>query len=373
MTKSVFNKNRVDFTQQYMFFGEQPNVNRNDVMKFTKFDDFTEQQHGFFWRPSEIDCTKDRVDFMNMDEHEKHVFLSNIKYQTMLDSVQGRAPTLVLGQIVSLPELETWLTTWAFSETIHSRSYTHLLRNVLQDPTPVFDEVMDIPEIMDRAARITEVYDDLYNHIMQPNFDVHQAKILLFKCVVVIYSLEAIRFYASFVSTFSFAKRGVMEGQGKIMELIARDEHLHQGSTHFMITRWLLGLDDPEMTEIARNHTWFIKETMQEVCEQEMVWADYLFQYGAILGLNATTLKQYLKWLTDERTKQLLVVTRNGKTHDFGYERLYDVKTNPIPWVDQFLRSDNVQITPQETEISTYLVGNVKADVDDDFLSELSI
>lgn len=371
---TVFNRNTsVDFTKEYMFFGEAPNVNRNDVMKFPKFHDFTEQQHSFFWRPSEIDCSKDRVDYMNLEEHEKHIFISNIKYQTLLDSVQGRAPSMVFAQIASLPELETWVTTWAFSETIHNQSYTHLIRNVMNDPTELFDTVLDIPEIISRAETVTSDYDALYQHITQLDYDLYHAKVLLFKCMVSVYALEAIRFYASFVSTFSFAKRGIMEGQGKIMQLIARDENLHQGSTHYTITRWLHGLDDPEMTQIARTHAHWITDTMKEVCEQEMQWADYLFQYGSTIGLNATTLKQYLMWLTDERTKQLLMPVMNGKQYDYGYTRMYDVKENPIPWVDEFLVSDNVQVAPQEAEISTYLIGQVDNTVDDDFLDDLEM
>ncbi len=706
MSRSVFPVENKDYTKEFMFFGTEPNINRNDVMRYPKFNDFTEQQQGFFWRPTEIDCTKDRVDYMKMEEHEKHIFISNIKYQSLLDSVQGRAPLMVLGQIVSLPELETWLTTWQFSEClihgteiltndgwlcmsevsettkvaqyskdgkiefvypthvikkhhkgeiirfkssasaqyeqhvtpnhrmpyvkrtgtgkmsdllfgyakdyefkshhktpvagfvssgsglsainrlaiatqadgsiserydgslcgsipvwfsfskqrkidrliqlskeanlelieltgteaignkkaqrrfklnvpvghnpsawktfdwfdigttslnaandfldelsewdshkhytnqdsftftstnkhiadkiqaiasicgrsarmriredgrkdtfndvyeiyvstrnykdgqnihkakydydgmvycvtvpsgafvcrynnvvsisgncIHEQSYTHILRNVFRDPSHVFDTVLDIPEIVERARAVTKHYDELYNDIIAYRagllVDVYQMKVKLFKCVVVIYLLEAVRFYGSFVSTFSFAKRGVMEGQGKIMQLIARDEFLHQGSTHYMITRWLAGLDDPEMTKIARDNIDFVLEVGKEVGDQEKLWSNYLFQYGSLIGLNAKILQQYQMWLVNKRIEDLLKPKIQGKQVDYGYKPVYDVPdANPIPWVSEFLESDNVQVAPQETEISTYMVGQVSVDMDDDFLGDLEL
>ena len=284
MTRSVFPTNQSDYTKEYMFFGESPNTNRNDVMKFPKFDSFTQQQLGFFWRPEEIDCSKDRNDYMRMEPHERHIFISNIKYQSLLDSVQGRAPTLAFLPIASLPELETWITTWAFSELIHSRSYTHIIKNVTNDPSVIFDTILDVPEILNRAKLVTDTYDALIEaNNMQ--LSLRERKIRLAKAMINVYGLESVRFYASFVSTFAFAKRGVMEGQGKIMQLIARDEYLHQGGTHFIISRWLLGHDDPEMQEIMKMliSVGYVKDTMKLICEQEMLWADYLFQYGSII------------------------------------------------------------------------------------------
>jgi ribonucleoside-diphosphate reductase beta chain len=368
---SVFPTEQSDYTKNYMFFGTSPNVNRNDVMRFPKFDSFTQQQLGFFWRPEEIDCSKDRQDFNKMEKHEQHIFISNIKYQSLLDSVQGRAPSLAFLPLASLPEVETWITTWAFSETIHSRSYTHIIKNVMNDPSEVFDTILDVPEIMERAALVTKAYDDLLS-IQGNGID---KKIALAKAMINVYALESIRFYASFVSTFAFAKRGVMEGQGKIMQLIARDEFLHQGGTHYKISRWMLGLDDPDMENIMYDliTSGYVKDTMRLVCEQEMAWSDYLFQYGSLIGLNGNILKEYLMWLTDTRTKSLLVLHTGAGLKDFGYRKIYDVKENPIPWISEFLESDNTQVAPQEAEISTYLVGQIDMQVDDDFLSDLSI
>ena len=374
MNRSVFRTDKNDHTQEYMFFGKEPNIARYDVMRYPKFDDFTEQELSFFWRPTEIDISKDKSDFEDMEDHEKHIFLSNLKYQTLLDSVQGRAPNLVLLPYCSLPELEEWITTWSAYEVIHSKSYTHIIRNVVSDPTEVFDSLLDVPEILARAKSVTDAYDRLYDTIQDKDkYTLREKKERMVDCLIAVYALEAIRFYASFVSTFSFAKRGVVEGQGKIVELIARDEYLHMGSTHFILTRYLAGLDDPEMTEIILSKIDYIHDIMREVCEQEMKWAEYLFQYGSVVGLNEKILKEYLKWITDVRLSNLLQPTIKGVKHDFGYKPLFNVKDNPIPWVDEFLVSDNVQVAPQESEISSYLVGQVDSSLEENFLDDFDL
>lgn len=372
--RSIFRTEANDHTKEYMFFGKEPNVARYDTMRYPRLDTFVEQQSGFFWRPAEIDISRDRNDYKSMEAHEQHIFLSNIKYQTLLDSVQGRGPELVLLPYCSLPEMETWLITWGYFETIHSRSYTHIIRNVVDDPGEVFDDMLAIPEIISRAKSVTDAYDKLYATIQRPaDYTMRQRKEFMVECLIAVYALEAVRFYASFATTFNFAKRGVMEGQGKIVRLIARDEFLHQGATHWMLTRYLAGIDDPEMTEIIHGKIGYINEIMREVCEQEMRWTEYLFQYGSVVGLNEKILKMYLQWLTDQRTKDLLMPTIQGKQYDFGYKPLYDVKENPIPWIDEFLESHNTQVAPQEAEISSYIIGGVDSNISDDDLGGLEL
>jgi len=372
--KSIFRTDKTDHTKEYMFFGREPNVARYDTMRYPRFDSFVEQQNGFFWQPTEIDISKDRSDYNNMEPHEQHIFISNIKYQTMLDSVQGRGPELVLLPYCSLPELENWLITWGFFETIHSRSYTHIIRNVINDPSEVFDNMLEVQEIIDRAQAVTEAYDKLYATIQSPtDYTDRQRKEYMIECLIAVYALEAVRFYASFATTFNFAKRGIMEGQGKIVKLIARDEFLHQGSTHYMLTRYLGGLDDPEMTEIIHSKIGYIHQVMREVCEQEMKWTEYLFQYGSVVGLNEKILKNYLMWLTDQRTKDLLMPMIQGQRKDYGYRPIFDVKENPIPWINEFLESHNTQVAPQESEISSYIVGGVDSNMSDDDLDELEL
>ena len=356
---STFNKNAVDHLKQPMFFGEELNTARYDVMKYPKFDDFTTQQLSYFWRPEEVSLSDDINDFKNkMNPTEQRIYILNLQYQTLLDSVQGRSPNLALLPIVSIPELETWIETWSFSETIHSRSYTHIIRNVFDNPTKVIDDIMLTPEITERAGMVTDAYDKLIALIHDKNASGYDKRVALFKCVLSVYALESIRFYVSFVCSFSFVERGLMEGNGKIMTLIARDENLHQGATHYILTRWIKGVDDPMMTEIAKDHRHLIKEVMMDTYYQECAWSDFLFSEGGIQGINSEVLKSYLGWLTNERTK------------DLGEEVFIEDAPlqNPLPWVDSYLKASSRQVAPQEAEISSYMVGSIDvSDVDLDF------
>ena len=229
MSFTTFNKKKVDAMLEPMFFGESVNVARYDQVKFPWVDKLTEKQLGFFWRPEEINLSEDAGQFANLPDNEKHIFLSNLKYQILLDSVQGRSPNLAFLPVVSLPELETWIETWSFSETIHSRSYTHIIRNIVTDPGIIFDSIMDNPEIMARATSVTKYYDRLiqlnnYKSLGQI-VDQEQHEDALFLCMVAVNVLEAIRFYVSFACSFAFAERKLMEGNAKVIKLIARRQH----------------------------------------------------------------------------------------------------------------------------------------------------
>lgn len=355
----TFNKEVVDHLKQPMFFGEELNTARYDTMKYPKFDQFTVQQFSYFWRPEEVSLSQDINDFKNkMNPVEKRLYVLNLQYQTLLDSVQGRSPNLALLPICSLPELETWIEVWAAFETIHSRSYTHILRNLFDNPSKILDDIMLIPEITKRGAMITDSYDKLIEIIHDNSASLYDKKVALFKCVLSVYALEAIRFYVSFACSFSFVERGLMEGNGKIMSLISRDEYLHQGATHYILTRWIKGLDDPMMTEIVKDHKHLVAEVMIDTYKQECEWADFLFSEGGIPMLNASVLKDYLGWLTNKRVG------------DLGYEDLLPdaPKNNPLPWIDSYLESSKRQVAPQETEISSYMVGAINVqDVDLDF------
>lgn len=364
--------NQVDFTKQYMFFGESPNIVRYDIQKYPKIDQFTEQQLGFYWRETEVDITKDKADFNSLQPNEKHLFIANLKYQSLLDSHQGRSPVLAFLPICSLPELETWLETWAFSETIHSRSYTHILRNIVNEPAEVFDNILNVPEIMARAKPIVQSCDKLINSFRDGS-SVREQKEHLFKAMVNTNALEGIRFYVSFACTFALAEQEKMEGNAKIVSLIARDEFLHLGGTHFILTRWLGGLDDPEMTEVALDNIDYIRDTIKAVVDQEKAWAKYLFKDGSIIGLNEKILSEYLEYLADTRLEELLSPTINGVKQDFGFEPLYGKPSNPLPWMDDYLQSKSVQVAPQETEITSYLTGSVDTNIGDDFLGELDL
>lgn len=354
MSYSVFNTKQVDQLDQPMFFGENVNVSRYDQQRYKEFEKLIEKQLSFFWRPEEVDLSKDRRDFNGMAEHEKHIFLSNLKYQTLLDSVQGRSPNVAFLPIVSLPELETWIETWAFSETIHSRSYTHIIRNISTTPNIIFDGIISDEEILKRAVSVTEMYDKLISDVKKyerGEISLRECKKSLYLCFMSVNILEAIRFYVSFACSFAFAERELMEGNAKIIKLIARDEALHLSGTQFTLKQWAKGKDDPEMAEIAEECKQAATDMFIAAAEQEKEWAEYLFKDGSMIGLNKDILCQYVEYITDKRMKSV------------GLKAHYKQATNPIPWINSWITSDNVQVAPQETEISSYLVGQVDATV----------
>ncbi len=369
MTYSIFCQTKNDALKEPMFFGQPVNVARYDQQKHPIFEQLIEKQLSFFWRPEEVDVSRDRIDFANLSVHEQHIFLSNLKYQTLLDSIQGRSPNVVLLPLVSIPELETWIETWSFSETIHSRSYTHIIRNIVNDPSVIFDDIMDNEEILKRATDIAHYYDTLYQtsqvyslygegvHVVDGqtiDASLPKLKRLLYLCLMAINVLEAIRFYVSFACSFAFAERKLMEGNAKIIKLIARDEALHLTSTQHMLNLMRTGKDDPEMVQIAKECHDDCIEIFKVAAEQEKDWADYLFKDGSMIGMNRDILCQYVEYITNLRMEAV------GLPPAFP-----NAKSNPIPWINTWLSSDNVQVAPQETEISSYLVGQIDSDLSD--------
>jgi ribonucleoside-diphosphate reductase beta chain len=369
MSYSTFNRKHFDSMKEPMFFGENVNVARYDQQKHPIFEKLIEKQLSFFWRPEEVDLSTDRKDFQRLEEHEQHIFLSNLKYQTLLDSVQGRSPNVALLPIVSLPELETWIETWSFSETIHSRSYTHIIRNIVNDPTKIFDDIVTNEEITKRADSVSKYYDrliemvNLYNTLGMGTFNVPgkgdveismpKLKKALYLTIASVNVLEAIRFYVSFACSFAFAERTLMEGNAKIIKLIARDEALHLTGTQHMLNLMASGKDDPEMAVIAAECQDEVRQIFIEAAEQEKEWATYLFKDGSMIGLNAQILGQYVEYITNVRMQAV------------GLETCFATKHNPIPWINAWLVSDNVQVAPQEAEISSYLVGQTDNNLDD--------
>jgi ribonucleoside-diphosphate reductase beta chain len=373
---STFNQIPNDALKEPMFFGNGVNVARYDQQKFVLFEKLIEKQISFFWRPEEVDVSKDRNDFAKLTDAEKHIFISNLKYQILLDSIQGRSPNMALLPITSLPELETWIETWSFSETVHSRSYTHILRNVVPDPSAIFDDIVVNKEIQKRAKDVAHYYDDLIFKVQLfqtqgegtyvingKTWDVNMRSLKksLFLCFNSVNALEAVRFYVSFACSFAFAERELMEGNSKIIELIARDENLHLAGTQFVINAWTSGKDDPEMAEIARECRQEATNIFVEAAEQEKEWAEYLFQDGSMIGLNKEILSQYIEYITTMRMESI------------GLDSPYDRRTNPLPWINSHLISDNVQVAPQEAEIRAYLVGQIDTEVADDEFDDFDI
>ncbi|WP_018690878.1 class Ia ribonucleoside-diphosphate reductase subunit beta [Algicola sagamiensis] len=367
MAYTTFSREKNDPLKEPMFFGQTVNISRYDQQKFPIFEKLIEKQLSFFWRPEEVDVSKDRIDYEGLPEHEKHIFVSNLKYQTLLDSIQGRSPNVALLPLVSIPELETWIETWAFSETIHSRSYTHIIRNITKEPKEIFDDIVMNEKIIERADAVTCYYDDLIEHTnvynlygeglhtikgKEYNISLRALKRKLYLCLMSVNVLEAIRFYVSFACSFAFAERELMEGNAKIIKLIARDEALHLTGTQHMLNLMKEGADDPEMQEIASECEEASIELFREAAEQEKDWAEYLFQDGSMIGLNKDILCQYVEYITNSRITAL------------GFEPIFEQKSNPIPWINAWLVSDNVQVAPQEAEISSYLVGQIDSEID---------
>lgn len=356
---SVFPEHHNDQLKEPMFLGQPVNVARYDQQKYVMFENLIEKQLSFFWRPEEVDISQDRIDYAALPDHEKHIFISNLKYQTLLDSIQGRSPNVAFLPIVSLPELETWIETWSFSETIHSRSYTHIIRNIVHDPSLIFDDIVTNEEIKKRALDIAHYYDDLIAAVNQYHFgqetklDLRALKKKIYLCLMSVNALEAIRFYVSFACSFAFAERELMEGNAKIIKLIARDEALHLTGTQFMINVLRSGEDDPEMKQIAKECEQECYDLFVKAAEQEKDWANYLFAEGSMIGLNRDILCQYIEYITNIRMQSV------------GLALPFATHSNPIPWINHWLVSDNVQVAPQEVEISSYLVGQIDAEVNE--------
>lgn len=358
---SVLNTNsKTKHTQRTIFFGEPVDIARYDKVKYPQFEKLTEKQLSFFWRPEEVDVTKDYKDFKTLNEFEKHIFTSNLKRQIVLDSVQGRAPSLAFLPISSLPEIENFIQAWSFSETIHSRSYTHIIRNVYSDPSVVFDSIMSIPEIMDCAKDISKYYDDL---ILANNFlgmapvtyaedknNAYVHKKHLWLALNAVNALEGVRFYVSFACSWNFAELKKMEGNAKIIKFIARDENIHLAATQQMLK--LLVKEDKDFAKIKKETEEQVKQMFIDVVEQEKAWATYLFKDGSMIGLNETLLVDYIEWIAYKRMNAI------------GISSPYKGGSNPLPWTQKWIAGGEVQVAPQEVEISSYTIGAIKQDID---------
>ena len=342
-----------------MFLDEGVDIQRYDELKYPQLDKITEKQLGFFWRPEEVDISKDKKDFDGLTEHEKHIFTSNLKRQIVLDSVQGRAPNLAFLPIASLPEVENWIETWSFFETIHSKSYTHIIRNVYPDPSKVFDGILSTKEISNCADSISTYYDDLITSNNGPTNKMDHKR-AIWMALMSANALEGVRFYVSFACSWAFAELKKMEGNAKIIKFIARDENVHLASTTTMLK--LLQKEDKDYVKIAKEMEDSSIKLYVDVIEQEKKWAEYLFKDGSMIGLNSKLLSDYIEWIGCKRMRAI------GLTCPYTVSQM-----NPLPWTEKWIGGGNVQVAPQETEITSYVTGGVKQDVNEDTLSGLSL
>ena len=360
MSKTVFNRDKVDFTKEYMFFGADQNTQRYDVFKYPEYDKLNQTMLSYFWRPEEVSLQKDRGDYADFRPEQKHIFTSNLKYQTLLDSVQGRGPCLAFLPHCSNPELESCIVAWDFFETIHSRSYTHIVKNVYPDPAEVFDTILDDEKIIERAESVTKEYDK-FNEIADNYFhkgkgNIYDVKKALYKAMMTVNILEGLRFYVSFACTFAFGELKLMEGSAKIISLIARDEATHLNLSTHILKHWMKGDDDPDFVKIAKECEEDMYQMWRDCVDEEKRWANYLFKDGSMIGLNTNLLHAYVEFIANKRLKAL------------GMKTIFDrpLNTNPLPWTQHWLSSAGLQVAPQETEVESYLIGGVKQDISED-------
>ena len=358
--KTVFNKNKnLDATKQPLFFGEDLAVQRYDTFKYPIFDRLAQQQLGFFWRPEEVSLQKDRNDYAQLSESQKFIFTSNLKYQTMLDSVQGRGPCLAFLPFVTNPELEGAIVAWDFMETIHSRSYTYIIKNLYSDPSEVFDTIIEDKKIEERSKAVTEAYDKLIKlgykwHTDPKSVDMYELKKALWLALVTVNVLEGLRFYVSFACSFAFGELKLMEGSAKILSLIARDESQHLAMSQQIIKAYLTKENDKVMNKVIKDTQKECYKIFDDAVQQEKDWASYLFSKGSMIGLSEKLLHQFVEYMANRRMRGIQLTPA------------YDQKTNPLPWIDHWLNSKGTQNAPQETEIESYVIGGIKQDVQKD-------
>ena len=375
---TVFNTEQVNTKKQSMFFGKPLGVQRYDSYKYPIFEKLTTQQLGYFWRPEEVSLQKDRGDYQTLRPEQKHIYTSNLKYQIMLDSVQGRGPGMAFLPYCSLPELEACMTVWEFMEMIHSRSYTYIIKNVYSDPSEVFDKIVTDDRILERAKTVTESYDDFIQSAQQygasdawmHNLEgvayaketLNDVKRKLYRAIANVNILEGIRFYVSFACSFAFGELKLMEGSAKIISLIARDENQHLALTQNILNKWKDG-DDPEMKKIAKEEEEWTYKMFDIAVNEEKRWADYLFKDGSMIGLNDKLLQKYVEWIANRRLKSI------------GLKPVYDIpaKNNPLPWTEHWISSKGLQVAPQETEVESYVVGGIKQDMKSDAFSQFKL
>ena len=383
MSFKSFNPEKVNTLEENMFFGKQVNVSRYDIQKHSRFEKLIEKHLSFFWRPEEVNISKDIRDWNSLSESAKHIFISNLKRQILLDSVQGRSPNVAMLPVVSLPELETWIETWSFFETIHSRSYTYIIKNLVNDPTEVFDSIMDTKEITDSAKDITKYYDDFIEYsshyvsfglgkhtfnlasgeVKEVDINLYELKKKLYLMIASINILEGVRFYVSFACSWAFAENELMEGNAKIIKLICRDENLHLASTQYILNE--LPKEDKDFFKIREETNDLILDMYRDAVEDEKKWAAYLFKKDSMIGLNEKLLSQFVEYIANKRLSAIKM------------EPIFDQEENPLPWVDEWISDqggkNKTQVAPQETEITSYLVGQVNQDAEEDSFENFKI
>lgn len=363
MSKQQYNlSTKTDYLSRKMFLDPAGpvTIQRFEEVKYPKIQKYEELARGFFWVPEEISLTKDKIDHKDASEAIKHIFTSNLLRQTALDSIQGRAPSQVFGPVSSIPELEALAITWGFFETsIHSKSYSHIIRNVYGVPKDVFNKIHDTEEIISMAANVGRYYEELHQLNCRKELgeavDTYQHKRSIWMALHASYALEALRFMVSFATSLAMVENKIYIGNGNIISLILQDELLHAEWTAWIINQVVK--EDLDFVKLQQECEQEVYELYQEVIQEEKQWADYLFIKGVVIGLNADILKDFVDWTAFTRLK------------DIGIKYQADhPKSNPIPWFNKHANLSKKQSALQETESTSYIIGAMSENVD---LSEL--
>lgn len=338
-------------------------IQRYEEVKYNKLQKYEELQRGFFWVPEEISLTKDKMDHKDSSDAVKHIFTSNLLRQTALDSIQGRAPFQVFGPVCSIPELEALLMIWSmFESNLHSKSYSHIIRNIYSVPKEEFNKIHDTIEIVNMAASIGRYYEAL--HILNcrkelgEEIPLHDHKRAIWMALHASYALEALRFMVSFATSLAMVENKIYIGNGNIISLILQDELLHTEWTAWLINT--VPKDDPEFIAIAEECAEEVYAMYMEVIEEEKSWADYLFKKGPVIGLNANILKDFVDFTAFNRLKDI------GIKYEEDHPR-----ASPIPWFNKHTNIGKKQSALQETESTNYVVGVMSSEIDHHDLPEL--
>ena len=338
-------------------------IQRFEEVKYKKIADFETTARGFFWVPEEISLTKDANDFKDASDAVKHIFTSNLLRQTALDSLQGRAPSQVFMPVVSLPELEALIYNWSFFETnIHSRSYSHIIRNIYNVPKDVFNTIHDTKEIIDMASSVGNYYDALHKINCRKELDLEVNEKDHIKAIYMAlhasYALEAFRFMVSFATSLAMVENKIFIGNGNIISLILQDELLHKGWTAYLINQVVR--EDSRFAQVKSECEQEVYQLYMDVIKEEKDWAKYLFKYGPVIGLNANILNDFVDY------------TAAGALKEIGIKYQANApKTTPIPWFNKHSDTSKKQTALQESESTNYVIGVMSDSLDYDELPNI--
>ena len=367
MSKEQYNLGKpTNYLKRKMFLDpEGPvTVQRFEEVKYPKLTKFEETARGFFWVPEEVSLTKDKIDHKESSDAIKHIFTSNLLRQTALDSIQGRAPSQIFGPVSSIPELEALILTWGFFETsIHSKSYSHIIRNVYGVPKEEFNKIHSTTEIANMASNVCKYYD--YLHKLNCQKEIGEMLVserehikAIWMALHASYALEALRFMVSFATSLAMVENKIYIGNGNIISLILQDEILHSEWTAWIINNVVK--EDERFADIVDECAAEVYQLYMDVINEEKAWADYLFTKGVVIGLNAEILKDFVDY------------TAYTKLKDIGIKYMSPhPKSSPIPWFNKHININKKQAALQETESTSYVIGVMSDTVDKDLLPVL--